>query len=193
MSSVLYYSNYCQHSKETLSKISKYEDVVKNIHFICIDNRIQKLNKTYIVLENGNEIIMPETITEVPSLLLLNNDYKLITGNDICQYFEPKERIEIQKATLGNMEPLAFAMSGFGSGGGIGGGISSDNYSFVDTTTNEMDIGHYSAPNDECSIAAPVEEINDTEPKIDAEEISRYENEYKNDTTTFEQTERRQY
>ena len=74
MSSILYYSNFCEHSKKLLQSISK-ANVSKDIHFICIDKRTKDANnKIYIILENGQKIIMPENVSRVPALLLLNQN-----------------------------------------------------------------------------------------------------------------------
>ena len=43
MSSILYYSNYCEHSKKLLQNISK-SNLQKEIHFICIDKREKDAN-----------------------------------------------------------------------------------------------------------------------------------------------------
>ena len=68
MSSILYYSNYCEHSKSLLQSITK-KTLTKDIHFICIDKRMKDTNnKIYIILENGQKIIMPENINRVPAL-----------------------------------------------------------------------------------------------------------------------------
>ena len=57
MSSILYYSNFCEHSKKLLHSISNLGDS-SNIHFICIDRREKdNNNKTYIILENGQKMI----------------------------------------------------------------------------------------------------------------------------------------
>jgi arsenate reductase-like glutaredoxin family protein len=75
MSSILYYSKYCEVSKKYLQLLSK-SNVQKDVHFICIDKRIKDSNnKTYIVLDNGQKIILPENVTRVPALLLLNKGY----------------------------------------------------------------------------------------------------------------------
>jgi len=53
MSSILYYSNFCEHSKKLLQTLSKTQ-ASKDLHFICIDKRTQGPDKKiYIVLENG--------------------------------------------------------------------------------------------------------------------------------------------
>ena len=61
MSCILYYSKYCEISKKYIQVLSKSQSQNK-IHFICIDKRIKdENNKTYIVLENGQKIILPES------------------------------------------------------------------------------------------------------------------------------------
>jgi hypothetical protein len=56
MSSILYYSNFCEHSKKLLQTISK-GGAQKEIHFICIDKREKDANnKMYIILENGQKM-----------------------------------------------------------------------------------------------------------------------------------------
>ena len=133
MSSILYYSNFCEHSKKLLQTISK-NNLSKDIHFICIDKRIKDSNnKTFIILENGQKIIMPENVNRVPALLLLNQGYKVLYGESILQYFKPQQEILVKKATQNNLEPLAFSFNnaGFGS-------VSSDQYSFLDMDSESL-------------------------------------------------------
>ena len=133
MSSILYYSNFCEHSKKLLQTISK-NNLSKDIHFICIDKRIKDSNnKTFIILENGQKIIMPENVNRVPALLLLNQGYKVLYGESILQHFKPQQEILVKKATQNNLEPLAFSFNnaGFGS-------VSSDQYSFLDMDSESL-------------------------------------------------------
>ena len=89
--SVFYYSEYCEHSKKLLHMLAKSQ-IRDTINFISIDKRNTKQdNKTYILLENGTEIILPSNITKVPALLLLNKGHNVIFGNEIVSYLEPKE------------------------------------------------------------------------------------------------------
>ena len=115
MSSILYYSNFCENSKNLLSSISK-SSVKNDLHFICIDKRIQKDNNTYIVLENNQQIVLPNTITAVPALLLINNNYQVLFGSDIVQHLKPVEEVKTQQATNFNGEPSAFNFNGGVSG-----------------------------------------------------------------------------
>ena len=130
MSSILYYSNFCEHSKKLLQTIGK-TNIQQEMHFISIDKRVKDANnKIYIVLENGQKIIMPENINRVPALLLLNQGYNVLYGEAILQYLRPKQETQIKQATQNNMEPMAFS---FGTSGGAGlGDIVSDKYSFLD-------------------------------------------------------------
>jgi hypothetical protein len=133
MSCILYYSKYCDVSKKYLQMLTK-TNVQKDIHFICIDKRVQEANKTYIVLENGQKIILPENVTRVPALLLLNQGYQVLYGEQILQHLKPQQEIEVKQATQNNMEPLAFSL-----GGGGFNNIVSDQYSFLDQAPEELE------------------------------------------------------
>jgi hypothetical protein len=130
MSAILYYSNFCEHSKKLLQTISKL-NVSQDIHFISIDKRVKDSNnKIFIVLENGQKIIMPENVNRVPALLLLNQGYNVLYGESILQFLKPKQEVAVRQATQNNMEPMAFSFGG-GGGGGFG-DVVSDQYSFLD-------------------------------------------------------------
>jgi hypothetical protein len=133
MSSILYYSKFCEHSNKLLQTLSKTTQ--KDIHFICIDKRVKDTNnKMFIVLENGQKIVMPENVNRVPALLLLNQNYQVLYGEAILNHLKPKQEVEVRKATQNNMEPMAFS---FGSGGF--GDIVSDAYSFLDQGSEELE------------------------------------------------------
>jgi hypothetical protein len=128
MSSILYYSNYCDHSKRILQTLAKSN--VQDVHFICIDKREKNgKGKVFIVLENGQKIVMPENVTRVPALLLLNKGYEVLYGDAILQQLKPRQEMAVKQATMNNMEPMAFA---FGGGGAFGSTVVSDQYSFLD-------------------------------------------------------------
>ena len=134
MSCILYYSKQCEVCKKYLQLLSK-SDIQRDIHFICIDKRVKDSNnKTYIILENGQKIILPENITKVPALLLLNQGYQVLYGEQILQHLKPKQQQEIKQATQNNMEPMAFSLGG---GGGFG-DIVSDQYSFLDQDPDDL-------------------------------------------------------
>ena len=133
MSYILYYSKYCEVSKKYLQLLSK-SNVQKEIHFICIDRRVKDANnKTYIILENEQKIILPDNITRVPALLLLNQGYQVLYGDQILQHLKPRQEVEVRKATQNNMEPMAFSF-----GGGFS-NIVSDQYSFLDQSPEDLE------------------------------------------------------
>jgi hypothetical protein len=114
---------------QTLTK----SNLTSDIHFICIDKRVKDTNnKTFIVLENGQKIIMPENINRVPALLLMNQGYQIVYGEAILQQFKVKQEVQVKKATFNNLEPMAFSF-----GGGFG-SVVSDQYSFLDMDSDSL-------------------------------------------------------
>jgi hypothetical protein len=139
MSCILYYSNFCEPSKKLLQTVSKTQNV-NNMHFVCIDKRVKDSSgKVFIVLQTGQQLLMPESVTRVPALLLLNQNYKVIYGDDIYKHLRPQVTQEIKQATKNNMEPITY-QDGFSSFGGFSGGIVSDNYSFLDQNDSELSV-----------------------------------------------------
>ena len=133
MGKILYYSNYCNNCKNLLSIISR-TDLIKNIHFICIDKRNIKNGKTYVVLESNQELFLTDNIKSVPALLLLNDNYKIYYGKDIIEYLKPIEQNSRDIATNNEGEPECFAISNNSSYIGV----VSDSYSFLDQDANEL-------------------------------------------------------
>ena len=135
MNSILYYSKYCDHSKKLLSYITS-NSLQGSIHFICIDKRRQdpKTRRNYIIMDNGEEIIMPENIQSVPAVLLLNDNYRVIQGDNIYDHFRPRVQESVKQSTNNNMEPSSFSFSGESSGLGV----MSDSYSFLDMGADEL-------------------------------------------------------
>ena len=133
MSCILYYSKYCEVCKKYLQILSKSQ-AQKDIHFICIDKRVKdESGKTYIILENGQKIILPENVNRVPALLLLANGYQVLYGEQILEHLNPRQEVEVRQATQNNMEPSAFSF-----GGGFS-NIVSDQYSFLDQAPEELE------------------------------------------------------
>jgi hypothetical protein len=132
MSSILYYSKYCEVCKKYLQLLSK-SNVQNNIHFICIDKRTKDVNnKTYIILDNGQKIILPENVTKVPALLLINQGYQVLFGEQILQHLKPRQQEEVRVATSNNMEPMAFSFGNFSD-------VVSDQYSFLDQAPEDLE------------------------------------------------------
>ena len=135
MSSVLYYSKYCENCKLLLYELGK-SNLQNDIHFLSIDRRIEKKGQLYIVLDNGREILLPKQIVNVPSLLLLNKGNKILVGNDVLNYLKPKISSEKVMATQSNVEPMAFSFTEMGT-------CMSDSYSYWDQSSDELSAkGH---------------------------------------------------
>lgn len=135
MNSILYYSKYCDHSKKLLSYLTS-NNMQGSLHFICIDKRTQdaKTGRTYIIMDNGETIIMPENVQSVPSVLLLNDNYRILQGDDIYNHFRPRVEDAVKESTNSNMEPSSFAFAGESSGLGV----MSDSFSFLDQGADDM-------------------------------------------------------
>lgn len=132
MSSVLYYSKFCNHCKELIIKISKTK--TKNeMHFVCIDNREKHKDGTInIILDNGQRLLLPPNIQTVPALLLLHHGNRVLSGiKEIIHYLKPGEEVIANKATNYNGEPQAFSFCEMGSS-------LSDNYSYLDMSAEEL-------------------------------------------------------
>ncbi len=131
MSSILYYSNYCDKCKSLLQKLSRMK-IKDEMHFVCLDKRKKKSNEVYIVLENGQEVLLPPTVTKVPALLLLRKGNSVIFGDDIYEYIEPIKQSVTSYKTGSLSTPDSFTINSNNYG------VSSDNYSFLDQGSDEM-------------------------------------------------------
>lgn len=132
MSTILYYSNFCQNCKQVLSVISR-SPVKDEMHFLCVDNRVKGSNGgTYIKLQDGQQVILPPTVSKVPALLLLNRGHHVLFGEEIMQHIQPSVDAMKQTAVAHHGEPMAFSL------GGGGFGVASDNYSFLDMSTSDL-------------------------------------------------------
>ncbi len=160
MSKILYYSNYCDNCKKLLQNLAKSQEK-EDMHFLCIDRRSKKNNKIYIVLENGQEVLLPTSINRVPALLYLNTpDQTVIFGDEIGNKIKPIEisftnKVEIIK---NQEEPMAFS---FCSGPSS---VVSDNFSFWDQDAESLSakgdggmrqLYNYSTINNENKINTP--------------------------------------
>lgn len=157
MSYILYYSNYCDKCKQVLQMVGR-SSAKDDIHFLCIDNRVTRNTATYIVLEQGNEVLLPPTVTKVPAMLLLNRGHQVLFGDDILKHIAPQQEEKKQEAVMNNGEPMAFTL------GSSGYGVASDNFSFLDQDSQALSakgeggmrqLHHYTALSDNSSIETP--------------------------------------
>lgn len=133
---ILYYSNFCKHSQKVVTTLVK-GNLSDKISFVCIDKRIrdEKTNQTYIQLENGSKVIMPPNINSVPSLLLIKQQYRVISGGDeIMKHFHPQLKTQNEQATLTNGEPSGYHIGNFTGGTNI----ISEQYTLYNMTPDEL-------------------------------------------------------
>ena len=85
---ILYYSNYCKHSKKLISTLTK-NNMNDKISFICIDKRSldKNSNQTYLLLENGSKI----TDSVIPNFSILDNILSLSLPLPISTNLIPRE------------------------------------------------------------------------------------------------------
>jgi len=132
---VLYYSNHCKHSQKLVQTLVK-GNLADKISFICIDKRKidTKTNQTFIILENGSKVIMPPNIHSVPSLLLVKQNYRVIMGDEIMNFFHPQLKMKNEQATHFQGEPAGFHL-GVSSGGS---NIMSEKYTDYNMSPDEL-------------------------------------------------------
>tara|TARA_B110000285_G_scaffold233701_1_gene308317 strand:+ start:1441 stop:2049 length:609 start_codon:yes stop_codon:yes gene_type:complete len=163
MSSILYYSNYCTNCEKLIQKLGK-SSIKKDIHFVCIDNRVKENDKVYVKMPNGTKIVLPSNVNKVPALLLLNKQNEVVFGETIHEILQPEFYSEThvnstQEQFQQSMpeEPMAFSMAG-------GGSVVSDNYSFLDMSSDDLNakgnggvrqLHSYVTINEETSIYTP--------------------------------------
>jgi hypothetical protein len=129
---ILYYSNYCKHSKQVLDFLVK-NDIVKSLNCINVDRRKvdRHTGQMNIILEDGNTIILPPNIHSVPSLLLIKENYRCITGNSIIEFYRPQTNDANNLATQGNGEPMGFSL-------GSTKDIQSESFTFYNATPEDL-------------------------------------------------------
>jgi hypothetical protein len=131
---IIYFSKYCEHSNKLLKILGKTEDIKEKIHFLPIDKRVEKNDgRTYVVLDNGQEILMPDVIKQVPALLLLHYGNRTLFGEEILKFYRPQIDKERKVATNYNGEPKSFSIKETGA-------LMSDSYSYLDQSSDEMGV-----------------------------------------------------
>lgn len=130
---LLFFSNYCEHSKELLAKL-KQKNLLDKVHLVCIDNRFVKNNITYVYIDSTQTMPLPPMITCVPTMCILPN-YEVLKGTEIMDYFVPiSTNIGDARNEL-NVEPNAFSIESETNGLF---GVSSDSFSFWDTNSEDL-------------------------------------------------------
>jgi len=136
---ILYYSNYCKHSQKIVQQLVK-SGLADTISFICIDQRKrdETSNQTYILLENGGRTLLPPNVHSVPSLLLVNDKFRVITGDHILEYYQPRVEDNNISATGNYGEPVAFDLAIGTLGGGLNSFVKSEKYTFYNAQPEDL-------------------------------------------------------
>ena len=132
----LYYSNHCKHSQRVLQFLVK-SNLAEKINFLCIDKRRRdpNNNQMYIILENGQRVVMPPNVNSVPALLLVKHSYRVILGDDIVQYFQTAASVETKKRIMREpVDPVGTSI--MLSTGGMN--IVSEPYTMYNLTPDEL-------------------------------------------------------
>jgi len=129
---ILYYSNYCKHSQKLLQYLVK-NNLTTKLNCINIDKRKRnaQTNQTQVFLENGSTVMLPLNVHSVPSLLLVNDKYKVIVGEEIYKYFTPKVSVQTAVATNYNGEPEAYVLGSTPT-------IMSEQYTYYNMSPDEL-------------------------------------------------------
>lgn len=134
---ILYYSNYCKHSQKVVKHLVK-AGLGESIRFICIDQRKKDSvsSQTYIQLNNGTKTILPPNIYLVPSLLLISDKFRVITGDEIIDYYEPHVETVVQNTNPFHGEPTAFDIN-YATGSSF---IKSEKFTYYNSPLEELGV-----------------------------------------------------
>lgn len=130
---ILYYSNYCKHSKEVLQFFVK-NNLAEKMNFINVDKRRIDKNtgQVYVQLENGKEIMLPPNVHSVPALLLPKENYRVLYGKEVTSRYKSSIENSEMIATRGNGEPIGYSL---GSGMCE---INSEKFTFFQASSDDL-------------------------------------------------------
>ena len=132
---ILYYSNYCVHSKKIIQYLVK-ENLTSSLNCICIDKRSRdpKTGQIYVHLENGSKLLMPPNVHSVPALLMIKQNFRVVLGDEIMPILHPLVKKQRDEAVRHHGEPSGFSLGG--SHGGVN--IVSEQYTMYDAPHEEL-------------------------------------------------------
>ena len=159
---ILYYSNYCKHSQKVVQSLVK-GNLQNKLSFVCIDTRKRdpKTGQVYISIENGSKVVMPPNVHSVPALLLINQNYRIILGDEIIKHYHPEILKSQSKAVQGNGEPMAYQLTKSSGGTNIVSeqftsyDMSPDDLSAKSNSTNRPMYDYVTVNGDGATIATP--------------------------------------
>jgi hypothetical protein len=153
MSYILYYSKrdaFCTKMLEYLSKVSIDPSV--QMHYVCIDKRTKQDDKIYVELDNGEKLILPHTIKSVPSLMIVSDNFKVISGDTIYSVLQsissdaPPSQNQNQPRQNNQIQTPPPGGNNSSMNSNMGGG--SDKLEFFSTSSSSMGYGSFGSAND---------------------------------------------
>jgi hypothetical protein len=177
----LYFSKYCKHSSKILDEMNR-NGMNDKFVFISIDKRFVKNNVTYIMNPNGTSFALPPMINRVPVLLLKPN-HEILSGNQILDYIKPQVKTIKEEKTMLYNEPNPFSLN---MDNGNVYGVKSDNFSFLDSTPDELSaqgaggvrqMYNYSTLDQESNIETPLQSDKTAKLNMTVEQLEQQRNE----------------
>ena len=133
---VLYYSNNCKHCQKLLAHLAKL-GLLEKYNFVCIDRRSVDPNTRQITvtLDRGVKTTLPPNVSRVPTLLLVNQKYTAVVGDEIYAQIESKNPPDPNNLAYDNGgEPIGYIMAP--SSGGVN--IVSETYTMYNAPPEEL-------------------------------------------------------
>lgn len=84
-------------------------------------------------MDRGTKLLLPPGIQSVPALLLVNDKYRVVVGEDIYAYLNPQVKSQNNAATGNNGEPSGFLISNMSTGA-----VVSEQYTYFNMSPEEL-------------------------------------------------------
>ena len=99
-------------------------------NFVCIDRRVRDplTQQTYVYLERGTKVLLPPNVHRVPTLLIINENYRAVVGDEIYGFLEHRIKSAAKRpAIMGQQGGGVSQLGGMSQPNGMGqqGGIMS--------------------------------------------------------------------
>ena len=106
---ILYYSTNCVFSQKLLQYLAK-NGLSSKMNFLSVDRRSADPNsgQIHLLLDRGTKVLLPPNVQSVPSLVLVSQNFRVMTGNEIYAHLTPKLQDMNDLATGNNGEPLGY-------------------------------------------------------------------------------------
>jgi hypothetical protein len=84
------------------------------MNFLSVDRRTVDpvSGQTYLILDRGTKVMLPPNVQSVPSLVLINQNFRVLSGAEIYGHLTPKLQDMTDRATGNNGEPLGYQIGG---------------------------------------------------------------------------------